>query len=405
MKISNLRIEDKNDGRSYLTVDIDCSFTDEKTLWFSVEKSNRGMLTDDVYDAFLIAALYPAHYYNESIEIKGAVSPHLARTVKQQLPAVIGDFLREEKRLNNRIFIKETKLADKNEECKVGTGFSGGVDSFCTIADHLVEEDDVDYKLTTLFFFNIGQNGDVKDPSTQKRANGRWEITQKVAQELNLEAIRMDSNMFDIYLPHWEYDAGLLCRISSILVFERCLKRYYISSTYNYGETADFGYSHGHHELANFADLYLPLMLSPENMEICVDGAQYKRSDKVVRIVDYPVVQKYLNVCVNNSPEYIGHNCSVCTKCQRTLLAIESLGKLDKYEGPFSIAKYRSAARQYQIDQRLKYATDSFAKDNIDFAEKHGNQIVTLKDAIRSKRKTKIRHLGGRVLRKLHLIK
>lgn len=67
MKISNLRIE-KKDGFSYLTVDINTKFTPPTSnkLWFSVPSEYEDWLTDDVYDAFLVAALYPAMYYNNS---------------------------------------------------------------------------------------------------------------------------------------------------------------------------------------------------------------------------------------------------------------------------------------------------------------------------------------------------
>ena len=69
MKISNLRIE-KREDQSYLTVDISTQFTPEyNKLWFSVPSQYEDWLTDDVYDAFLVAVLYPAMYYKEDIEI------------------------------------------------------------------------------------------------------------------------------------------------------------------------------------------------------------------------------------------------------------------------------------------------------------------------------------------------
>lgn len=77
MKISNLRIE-RRDGHSYLTVDINTRFSPHyDKLWFSVPSEYEDWLTDDVYDAFLVAALYPAMYYNEPIIIEGKVSHRL----------------------------------------------------------------------------------------------------------------------------------------------------------------------------------------------------------------------------------------------------------------------------------------------------------------------------------------
>lgn len=405
MKLYNLRIEDRTDGRSYLIADIDCTFSSTKQLWFSVESQYRGWLTYDVFDAFLISALYPAHFYKEKIEVEGYVSSRIWRNVSQLLPTIIADFLRSEKYLQNKITIAGIREAVKLDQTHVGTGFSGGVDSFCTIQDHLFDETDEDWKLDTLFFFNIGQNGNVNNADTRERVLGRWQITQQVAEELDLNAVMMDSNMFDFYQPHWEYDAGLLCRIASILVFQRALSKYYISSTYNYGQVFDFAEAHARKELAHFADLYLPSLLSPTNLELILDGAQYLRHDKISRIADMPTAQKFLNVCVNNSPEYIGQNCSVCEKCLRTEIALDIAGKLNNFKAVFNLDQYKANVENYKKEIILSYNIFPAAKDNVDFANRYNYPMPPLSAVKLYDLKRKSRRFAGMVLRKLHILK
>ena len=101
------------------------------------------------------------------------------------------------------------------------------------------DTDDLDYKIDTLFFFHVGQYGDVKNPRTWERANNRFEITRSFANTIGTRAIMMNTNLFDFYLPDWEYKAGVLNRITSVLAFQKSLKRYYISNTYTYGEMID----------------------------------------------------------------------------------------------------------------------------------------------------------------------
>lgn len=76
----------------------------------------------------------------------------------------------------------------------------------------------------------------MKNPRTWERANNRFEITRSFANTIGTRAIMMNTNLFDFYLPDWEYKAGVLNRITSVLAFQKSLKRYYISNTYTYGE-------------------------------------------------------------------------------------------------------------------------------------------------------------------------
>lgn len=232
MKISNLRIErhlNLYEGVNLQTrviCDVECAFCKARELYFSVDDNYGDWLTADVYDAFLVAALYPAMYYKEPIEVEGCVSKKLYHNILHYVFGLIRDydsFLQE-----IPIHVKGFANAEKLKHLHVGTGFSGGVDSFSTIIDNFENENDLDYKIDSLFFFHVGQYGNVKNSKTWERAYNRFSITKNFAVEIGVNAIMMNTNLFDYYQPHWEYDAGVLCRIASVLIFQKTLKRYYL---------------------------------------------------------------------------------------------------------------------------------------------------------------------------------
>ena len=95
--------------------------------------------------------------------------------------------------------------------------------------------------------------------------------------------------------------------------------------------------------LEEFADPYIMPLLSPENLEIVCDGAQYKRSEKTQRIVNNKLAQTHLNVCVNSSNEHVSAtNCGICTKCLRTMMALDSIDQLDQFRTVFDIRQWKN---------------------------------------------------------------
>ncbi|MEE1177890.1 MAG: hypothetical protein U0K71_12865, partial [Paludibacteraceae bacterium] len=144
MKISNLRIE-RDDVFSYLTVDVECEYTTNNKLWFSVPKEFDDYLTDDVYDTFMVAALYPAMYYHENIEIEGCVSPRLHFNMTRYIQNVVKSYREEMTYVDIKVSGHKTARQIRKG---VGTGFSAGVDSFATFVDHYVNETNPDYKIS-----------------------------------------------------------------------------------------------------------------------------------------------------------------------------------------------------------------------------------------------------------------
>lgn len=365
MKISNIRIENK-DGFSYLTVDVKANYTPQNNLWFSVPSEYEDWLTFDVYDAFLVAALYPAMYYNEPIEIEGYVSHRLFYNCSHYVKSIISYF--RDGMSDIEIKVNGYKNAEKKHH-HVATGFSAGIDSFVTFYDHYEREIDPDYKVDSLFFFNVGSHGGGGEVARRKFIE-RYNYLKPFPDEKGLPYIPVDSNLFDFYQKYWEFDAGEFCRCSAILIFQRAIDKYYLSSDYSYGETMFFHFNKVTTSFSGLAETFTNPLLSTEGCEIISDGGQYMRTDKTLLLKDYEPAHRYLNVCVSSQESAC--NCSRCHKCIRTLVALDTLGILDKFSKVFDINDYNRHKFGYKCRLRYEYKSNAYIKDNVDFAKKSG---------------------------------
>lgn len=408
IKLSNLRLEHGvpfayGKPQARIVCDMEAGFTDVRQFWFSVDDEYGDWLTCDVYDAFLVAMLYPAMFYGEDIEIGGNVSKRIFHNAVHYVQGLMKAY--DPSFRNVAIKVQGFSNAQKSERLHVGTGFSGGVDSFSTLADNFFNTDDPDYKVDTLFFFHVGQYGNVKKPVTWERANNRFCITRDFAKEIGVGAVMMNTNMFDFYRPEWEYDAGVLCRIASVLVFQKVLKRYYISNTVTYRELSKLDFTNHHVDMAETTDPIIMPLLSPDGLDILCDGAQHTRTEKTANIANLTLAQKHLNVCVNSSDEHVAAtNCSRCPKCLRTMMALESAGVLDKFSSVFDLEEWRKRQFRYKCEQVFKYKKDSFAQDNVDFARKQGKRLPSKLTATLVVCCMKLKALLGRVVRKIKRI-
>lgn len=368
MRISNLRIE-RVDGYSRLAVDVDAKFTPPhvNVLWYSVPIEYEDWLTTDVYDAFLVAALYPAMYYNEPIEIEGNVSHRLYFNCTRYVKSIIGYF--RDGMADVDIKVEGYANAQKKYH-HVGTGFSAGIDSFATFYDHFDRETDPDYKIDSLFFFNVGSHGG-GGYVARRKFHERFNYLKSFPAEVGLPYIPLDSNLFDFYQKYWEFDAGQFCRCSAILILQRAVDKYYLSSDYSYKETMFFHFDRATTSFSELAETFTNPLLSTEGCEIISDGGQYMRTDKTLLLKDYEPAHRYLNVCV--SPQESACNCGRCHKCIRTLVALDTLGILDRFSKVFDITDYQKHKFRYKCQLRYYYKTNAYIKDNVDFAKANGH--------------------------------
>lgn len=369
--LSNIRKE-THDGWTYLVCDFDVegmqSPFNEHTMWFAVKHENGKMFSENNYDAFFLVPLYLGMFYHAKVKICGKVSRKLYRNMMDFGQQILKNFSPD---LDFTEVIVEG-LSEKiyNERSFIGTGISCGVDSLSTIYDRYVKEKDVDYKLNGLFIFNCGTHGDYENPETQKRFMERYELNKMAAYDMNLPVYQINSNLHAFTHKIGEQKLGYFAIYSCILSMEKVMKKYYVASSYSYDELLKFHQQSHNFDMAEYAESYLVPLIQTESLEIVLDGAQYKRSQKTVNISDWEIAKKHLNVCI--VPNNGAHNCSCCSKCMRTLMPLEAIGKLKDFAEVFDLDVYEKNSHKNKVMILEAYNKEGFATDNVEFLVDHG---------------------------------
>lgn len=221
-----------------------------------------------------------------------------------------------------------------------GASISCGIDSLSTIYKYYELEKDLDYRFIHLFFFNCGWHGRIDNPNTKTLFLKRALQAEKVPDEIGLPLVRVDSNLH-AFLYNLDNQVPYFNLHTIIFALDKSIGKYYLSRPFSYEEVLKCGYKSAGRDFSEYGNpISLPL-LATKNTRIISDGCQYKRSEKTKFISNWGISKKYLNVCCRNSdnPEVDEKNCSECPKCNRTMVALDALGMLDKYSSVFDIKK------------------------------------------------------------------
>ena len=340
----------------------------ESTIYFEVDKANGYMLADDSYDAFVLVPLWLAMLHNQTLHIRGKISKRLYQNIKWYVQKILCDFYDA---LSPVKIIVDGLTA--NDKCGkiVGAGISCGVDSLSTIYDHFIREDDPDYRINALFYFDcgvLGQFGVSEDKMRELNLN-RCDIAKQVANEIGLPCYHLKSNVDKFRALEDLTKVGPFLRFSCALSLGKALSRYYVSSDKTYNQIKSFAKFFHNKLMTGFCESYLVPLIQTERTDLILDGCQYRRVDKLKKIVDWDIAQKYLNVCWRYTPD--GSNCGRCLKCLRTLLPLEIMGKLDAYANVFDVEQYRKNSLSYKIRCLQNYGEEPFETELIDFAKEN----------------------------------
>ena len=369
IEIQNLRLEQVGEW-TRLVADISSDFKredDETTMWVGVKNEHKDLLSDENYNAFMFLPVYMSMYYKSDLRIHGHVSKTLWRNMQKYVQSIILDFKDGLKRIK---IVPDGFREVSRKGTLNGTGVSCGIDSLQTIYDNYVVEKDPEYRLGALFMFNCGWHGKYSDPNTFKTFMARSDKNRKACDEMGLPLIEVDSNLH-AFLAKLGDQISYFKLYTCAFAMEGALRRYYISSSYSYRDSIEYGAQSRNRDWSEFGDATaLPLMHS-ERMELVSDGCQYTRTQKTERIADWDIAQKYLNVCCRKNAI---ENCSVCQKYVRTLLALEAAGKLEQFAGVFDLDAYKKISHYQKctVVHRRNSKQDGFRRDIYRFYQKKG---------------------------------
>lgn len=375
MRIFDLRTS-QDDEDVKLSVSIDSERLGSTELWFSTPAKYGDCLCKTRMDGFLVGMLFPAMQYGEDIHVSGCLSERLLFNLNNFVVPLLLAFSPSSKPI--KITADQTS-SERFPGSGVGTGFSGGVDSFCTLYDQFELERRPERRINSLLFLNVGSHG----PGEQEEAlNGarskflaRYQYLKQFTDEIGLGFIRLDSNLHSFH-PWGHLKTDTLTHAAGVLIVQGHFNRYYYASSgFSYNDQIKMGWRFPEVSVADFCDPIISPLLATESLDFVLHGMQYSRSEKTLRVIDYEPVYRYLNVCVSGL-ELGAKNCSVCVKCCRTIMTLNSIGKLDGFSHIFDVEKYRRRAeRRYVCEQMLLRNKDPFARDNVALAERRGIKL------------------------------
>ncbi len=382
IEISNLRKVGRGTG---VRLEANIKFTDTDaaypaTMYFETRKDYGNLFAPDTYDAFFLIGLYLAMYHKTPLRIRGRVSKKLCKNAQWYIQKILCDF---SELLAPVEIIVDGYASPKGKGDLIGTGISCGVDSLATVHDRFVKETDRDYRINALFIFNCGSHGDFDSPDTQAVFKSRVDRAGKVAAELKLPLIVVESNLHQFRHAEDKSTMLFLSLYSCVLSLQGGVKRYYMPSGCSYQGIKDYGDAAHHNDLATACDSYLIPLIRTERMELIVDGCQRRRVDKIADMTDWNIAQKYLNVCLVQKGADTS-NCGRCSKCLRTELALEILGKLGDFAQVFDLERYKKEELLYKarcVDRRdeeifYRELVDLAAEKNFPMPAKHTCYIL-----------------------------
>ena len=380
IEISNLRRY--NSGEGVVRLEVDIKFLDmsetppAKTMWFEIDSDFGGVFVTDTYDPFVLVPLYLAMEYKTNLRIHGNISKKLYQNLKWYAQKILCDF---DKELSPVEIIADGFSPTEPEGFLTGASISCGVDSLSTLYDRFIKEDDPDYKINSLFMFNCGSHGDFGEQSTQEVFISRVQRAAALAEELDLLLIIVDTNLHQFRDKRSEVTILFFAFWSCVLSMQKAIRRYYVGNTFSYNEVKLAATNHEHCDLAEFCESYFVPLIQTERAELIIDGCQYRRVDKIKKLADWDIAQRYLNVCLIQKGTD-STNCGKCSKCMRTLLTLEILGKLNNFAGLFDLKKWENESFNYKVNTVKKADEEIFFKENVELAAECDFPMPTRRD-------------------------
>lgn len=344
----------------------------KKEIFFQVDKEYERYLCYERCDAYLIVLFYWAMRNNHNIICDGLVSEDLLYQINEYLIPVLYRY--GDNKLN---MIDITCSVGTNVKTigAVGTGLTCGVDSFHAIINNLSDKYP-SRKLTHLTIMSLADSYK-KDGNYDLISKKIYEKARIVSKEFNLPIIEIKSNIRELFpIPPMH----TFIRMFGVYALQKLFGTYYFASGF---PVWSFNINDSVYTDSARYDLFLCSNLSSRNLVIYSEGSMKTRIEKIKFIVDNEIVKKHLHVCVK---DYI--NCGKCSKCIRTMCALDSINKLDSFRESFDVDYYYE-----NIDFYLEEILKMYEKEDLfiyefidDFMKKYSKKDIFLKYKFKRKK-------------------
>jgi hypothetical protein len=296
------------------------------TLWVDVPLAYAGSLSE-TGNPWLLAMLPMAASLGEDIELSLPVDALLLENLKGVL-AIWREWYPELHDVRIDCPVQSYQAPGQVVPAtRTAAFFSGGIDSYFTIARRMPENDfgipavgKVD-DLLTVWGFDVGVHDEAQFRPLA-------DMLAKSAAAIGLNHIIVRTNLRDVievFKKKWgplTFGVGLAF-IGAML--ERRFGEIVLGSSYPYGGLMPWG-SHP----------MVDTLFSTSSFRVVHDGASFTRIGKTEIMARLPAAEKSLHVCQAAGIE----NCSQCEKCYRTMIALDILGKKSAFADVFDWSAY-----------------------------------------------------------------
>ncbi len=330
LKIGKPFIKEHND-KTRLYCDLILNDNEPYSLWYEVDNEYGRFLCDDRIDGIVVNVLLYCMERGVDIYSDCPISQKLYYQLTTYLIPSISKNIKKYQSIKITAPFCETEFDCANA---VGTGLSGGIDSFYSIAKH-INCDSPNFNLTHLTFFNAGASGNYGGDTARQLFQERIDYVKNFATEHHLKLVTVDTNINE-FLQQIHYYTHTFRSLAIPLILQKLFGVYYYSSSRSF---FDFHFSMvpGSYELLSLQ------CLSTESLTFYSCGGETSgRLEKTEVVSEFAPSYKYLNVCIKESS-----NCGRCEKCVRTMLGLYALGKLELYSDVFDLSDFRKNLKKH----------------------------------------------------------
>lgn len=348
---------------------------DDSGLYFAVPIEYKEYLCEERADAFVVAMLWYAMVTGSDIESAAPMSEKMVFHITRYLiPALCTD----EKGYRRIKILGPTTEKPYNNAGGVGTGMSCGVDSFYSMHEYTKPDTPEKYRLTHLTYFNMGaifhpnrsekKQYSIKEfyDTTDRMSDEKRENARQVSEQAGLSMVYVKSNLDSDYY-RGAYGHTAVYRNSAMALSLQGLFAVYYNSSGGWPGYFDLTLTEG----SQHYEALLCTCFSTESLSFILSD-YVTRAEKTIAIADDKLAQKYLDVC------FCFNNCGKCSKCIRTLVTLDIIGKVDQFCGLFDVEHFKQhrAEAYFQIlktkDGDAKEDNAVFAKDLYRMAQEKG---------------------------------
>lgn len=338
---------------------------DDSGLYFAVPIEYKEYLCEERADAFVVAMLWYAMVTGADIESVAPMSEKMVFHITRYLiPALCTD----EKGYRRIKILGPTTDKPYNNTGGVGTGMSCGVDSFYSMHEYTKPDTPEKYRLTHLTYFNMGaifhpnrsekKQYTIKEfyDTTDRMSDEKRENARQVSEQAGLSMVYVKSNLDSDYY-RGAYGHTAVYRNSAMALSLQGLFSVYYNSSGGWPGYYDLTLTEG----SQHYEALLCTCFSTESLSFILSDSA-TRAEKTITIADDKLAQKYLDVC------FCFNNCGKCSKCIRTLVTLDIIGKVEQFSGIFDI-EYFKQHRAEAYFQILKTKDGDAKEDNAVFAK------------------------------------